>query len=237
MSKFRKIKDNKTIQKITENPTVKKIVEDVTKTVEENVVILDDKTKFKYSKADKFWPHDDLVEKMFLWMIPRSVTPNQLTAFRFIATPGVAALTFYENYIYGLIAFLLVALSDVLDGTLARKRSMITEWGKVYDPIADKILIGSMVYIIALRYIDFWTAILIIGIEIPIVFFAWLRKREGGKVEANLWGKIKMHLQVLGVVFLLLAVIYNIAALLPIASGALYISIAFAIVTLLTHGI
>ncbi len=94
-----------------------------------------------------------------------------------------------------------------------------------------------MVFIIVLRYIDWGTAMLIVGIEAVVVCLAWIRKREGGKVEANIWGKIKMVLQVAGVSVLLLAIIFNWASLVPIASGTLYLAIAFAVVSLLTQGI
>jgi phosphatidylglycerophosphate synthase len=94
-----------------------------------------------------------------------------------------------------------------------------------------------MVFIIVLRYVDFWTSIIIIGLELVIIITAWIRKLNGYKVEANLWGKIKMMLQVLGVSILLLSIIFDLAALLPFASGVLYLAIAFAIVSLLTYGI
>ena len=116
-------------------------------------------------------------------------------------------------------------------------RNQITEWGKVYDPLADKILIGSMVFIIVLRYIDFWTSMIIIGLEIIIIGAAWVRKMEGRVVQSNLWGKIKMGLQVVGVSILLLSIIFNCASLIPFASGTLYLAIAFAVVSLLTYGI
>jgi len=142
-----------------------------------------------------------------------------------------------ESYKIGLIAFLLVAFTDALDGAMARTRDQVTEWGKVYDPLADKILIGSMVFIIVLRYIDLWTSLLVIGMEIIIIVVAWIRKREGKEIQANVWGKIKMHLQVYGVAILLLSVIYDWGALLPFASGTLYMAIVFAVISLLTHGI
>lgn len=160
-----------------------------------------------------------------------------VTVFRFAATPIVALLVLYQRYYIGLIAFLIVAFTDAMDGAMARTRNQITEWGKVYDPLADKILIGSMVFIIVLKYIDFWTAMIIIALEIVIIFTAWLRLRKGTIIQANVWGKIKMGLQVLGVSILLISIIFNWAALLPFASGTLYLAIAFAVVSLLTYGI
>jgi len=144
---------------------------------------------------------------------------------------------FYERYSIGLMAFLLVAFTDAIDGSMARTRNQITRWGKIYDPLADKILIGSMVFIIVLKYIDLWTSLVIIGLEMIIIIVAWARMVRGHKIQANLWGKIKMNLQVLGVVILLFSIIFDWAALLPLASTTLYLAIAFAIVSLATFGI
>lgn len=192
---------------------------------------------YNFQPADRLYGHDKILEKTILKLIPVSILPNHVTVFRFLATPVVAILMFYGRYYTGLVAFLLVAFTDMIDGSLARTRNQITDWGKIYDPLADKILIGSMVFIIVLRYIDFWTAIIIIGIEIIIILVAWIRKIKGKVVQANQWGKIKMILQVLGVTVLLLSIIFNWASLLPFASGILYLAIAFAVVSLLTYGI
>ena len=190
-----------------------------------------------FQPTDRLYFHDRLMAKTFLKLLPLKIIPNHITAFRFIATPFVALLMWYEYYYVGLIAFLVVAFTDVLDGSLARTRNQITEWGKIYDPLADKVLVASMVFIIVLRYIDFWTAIIIVALEIIIIASAWIRKREGRIVEATGWGKIKMFLQVAGVSILLLSIIFNWATLLPFASSTLYLAIAFAVVSLLTYGI
>lgn len=190
-----------------------------------------------FQKADKLFFHDKTVAKLFLWIFPKGIYPNHLTVFRFLATPVVAYFMFFDYYLVGLFLFLIVAFTDVLDGTMARTRDQITEWGKAYDPLADKILIAAMVFTIVLRYIDFWTSIIIIFLEIIIVSVAFARKKHGGKIQANVWGKIKMSLQVLGVVILLLSIVLGWGELLPLANGVLYLAIAFAIVSLLTYGI
>lgn len=190
-----------------------------------------------FEKSDKICWHDRILEKTILRLFPRKVTPNHVTIFRFATTPVVVLLMLYEHYYIGLIAFLVVAFTDAIDGSMARTRDQITGWGRIYDPLADKILIGSMVFVIVLRYVDMWTSVIIVLLEIMIIITAWIRKREGRFVQANIWGKIKMILQVLGVTILLFSVIFNWAALLPFASGTLYLAIAFAIVSLLTNGI
>lgn len=195
--------------------------------------IHDDK---EYQRAAKVYFQDKLLAATVLRLIPPSVKPNHLTMLRFLATPAVIWLMFTENYQIGLWAFLAVALTDGLDGALARTRAQVTDWGKIYDPLADKLLIGSMVFIIVLRYIDFWAAMVIIGVEVAIIASAWWWKHNGHPVQANVWGKIKMVLQVLGVVLLLLGVVFDWEKLLPFSEGVFYLAIAFAIISLLTYG-
>ncbi|MDP3899484.1 MAG: CDP-alcohol phosphatidyltransferase family protein [bacterium] len=190
-----------------------------------------------YQVAPKIFWTDKVLRATVLKVIPDSIKPNHLTMFRFLSTPGVIILMFFENYQLGLWAFLIVAFTDALDGALARTRNQITEWGKIYDPLADKLLIGAMIYSIVLRYIDFYAALAVIALEVIIITMAWWRKHNGYLVEANVWGKIKMILQVAGTVFLLLAIVFHFEALLPFGAGAFYLAIAFAIVSLLTYGI
>ncbi|PIT94241.1 hypothetical protein COU00_00065 [Candidatus Falkowbacteria bacterium CG10_big_fil_rev_8_21_14_0_10_43_11] len=190
-----------------------------------------------YQRAAKIFWHDKILAATVLRLFPASVKPNHVTIFRFLATPPVMLLMFFDYYQVGIWAFLLVAFSDALDGSLARTRAQITEWGKVYDPLADKLLIGSMIFAIVLRYIDFYAAMVIVGLEAIIIISAWWRKHNGHSVEANIWGKIKMLLQVSGTVFLLLAIVFDFESLLPFGKGAFYLAIAFSIISLLTYGI
>ncbi|MDD4332826.1 MAG: CDP-alcohol phosphatidyltransferase family protein [Patescibacteria group bacterium] len=190
-----------------------------------------------YQAAEKFFPQDKILAKTALKLFPKSITPNHITVFRFLASPIVGILMLCDSFVVGLVAFLLVAFSDALDGSMARTRNQITNWGKIYDPLADKILIACAIFTIVLRYVDLWTSLIIIILETIIVLVAWRRKERGGKVEANIWGKIKMCLQVLGVTILLISIVFDWAGLLPFASGTLYLAIAFAIVSLLSYGI
>lgn len=194
-------------------------------------------SKFTFESAERIYWHDKLMAATLLKLIPKNIYPNYFTVFRLLATPVVAVLMLYENYKLGLFAFLLVAFTDIIDGSLARTRNQITNWGKIFDPVADKILIGSMVFIIILRYINYYTALLIMLIEMAIIISGYIRIHKGRIVQANVWGKIKMGLQVLGVVVLLFAIIFDLESLMPFAHGTFYLAIAFAIVSLLTYGI
>ena len=207
------------------------------KKVIHNIILAYPRPSSEFQKATETQPLDKLLALTILKLIPHFVKPNHITVFRFLATPAVALLMFYGKYWVGLWAFLIAAFTDAIDGAMARTRNQITEWGKIYDPLADKILIGTMVFIIVLRYIDLWTALIIILLEFLIIGSGWVRIIKNIKVQANVWGKIKMILQVAGVVMLLLAIVFDWAAFIPLASGSFYLAIAFAIVSLLTYSI
>ncbi len=183
-----------------------------------------------------YWT-DKILAKVFLPFIPKSVKPNHLTALRFFLTPLVLILLWQERYVAGAIAFIFTAFTDALDGSLARVRNMVTEWGKIYDPLADKILIASVVYVVVVRYVDFYAAWAIIILEAIIIIAALVKHHNGDKTEANIWGKIKMLLQVAGVLIMLLAIIFNLEALLHFSRGTFYLSIAFGIISLFTYSI
>jgi CDP-diacylglycerol---glycerol-3-phosphate 3-phosphatidyltransferase len=181
---------------------------------------------------------DKLLAKIILPLFPRWIKPNHLSAARIFLIPFVILLLWQENYLTGGILFLFTSFTDALDGAMARTRNQITGLGKMFDPLADKLLICSVVYILVLKYLDVYTALIIIAIEIIIIATAFVRRNNGGhNIQANSWGKIKMILQVLGVIILLLSIIFNLEHLLPISKGTFYLSIVFAILSLFTYGI
>lgn len=180
---------------------------------------------------------DRLLAKTVLRLIPHSVKPNHITATRLILTPAVVLLLWLDHYWIGLILFLLTAFTDAIDGALARTRNQITDWGKMFDPFADKLLICSTVFIIILKYVDIWAGWVIIFLEILIIIAALIQKKMGRVVQANLWGKIKMNLQVLGVVLLLISIVFQWEHLLPVSQGLLYTAAAFGILSLFSYGI
>lgn len=185
----------------------------------------------------KLYFTDKIFSRTLLKLIPHKVRPNYLTAVRLVMVPWVALFIWLGNYWIGLILFLIAALTDALDGALARTRNQITAWGKLFDPLADKFLICTVVFVLVLKYVDFFTAWVIIILESVIVVAALLKKRDGTDVQSNFWGKTKMILQVAGVVFLLLSLAFNLDALIPVSRGSFYMAIAFAIISLFTYSI
>lgn len=186
----------------------------------------------------KPYPHDKLLAATVLKLIPRRVTPNQVTIFRFLATPFVVWLAIDQQYLWTIVAFLLVASTDAIDGAMARTRNQVTEWGSIYDPVADKLLIGSLVIVLVARYLNLSLAVVVVAIELLFILAGYFWKRTGHTVTANAWGKTKMFLQVLGVLFLLVALAYGMHPLfITLSLGAFGLAVVFAIVSLATQGI
>ena len=96
----------------------------------------------------EYLTHITAIDRFFaaaiLPLIPRFMSPNRITIFRFASIPVIIFLLLADYYLAGTILFFFSALSDALDGALARTKHRITKWGIVADPIADKLLIGSV---------------------------------------------------------------------------------------------
>jgi CDP-diacylglycerol--glycerol-3-phosphate 3-phosphatidyltransferase len=177
-------------------------------------------------------PIDRFLERAFLPVLPASVTPNQITKFRLLCIPFVAVFLLLGWYSAGTVLFLFAAFSDALDGALARTKRKITTWGTLYDPIADKLLIGAVAIIAISKYIGVGLAASIVAIELLLVASAYHRYK-GRVVPAKWMGKIKMILQCLGIIALLLYAVLSIPILLLAATYILYAAVAFALLSLL----
>lgn len=188
-------------------------------------------------KGPKVYPQDIVYRYFFDPLFPKFVHPNHLTVVRFIMAPIVIWLIVKENYVWGIPLFTLAAFTDMLDGSMARVRNQITDWGKLYDPLADKLLIGSLVFIIVLNYLSFYLAFVIIAIEAVFIIGAWHRHKKGDKFQSEIWGKLKMFFQFFGVLFLLFGLMLDIGSFFSISAGTFYLAIVFAIVSLFSHGV
>jgi CDP-diacylglycerol--glycerol-3-phosphate 3-phosphatidyltransferase len=151
------------------------------------------------------YPHDRLLAATVLKLLPSRVRPNHLTVLRMLLTPLVVWSVYAHDHLVSIPLFLAVAFTDALDGSLARVRDRVTDWGKVWDPVADKLLIGSVAVVLLLQEFPPELAVVIFGLEAMFLLGGYFRKRQGMIVSANLWGKFKMLLQVVGVVLFLLS--------------------------------
>jgi len=182
---------------------------------------------------------DRILSATVLRFFPQRVTPNHLTIFRFFTVPFVIFLIFIERYASGIVLFAISAFTDALDGAMARTRDKITEWGTIYDPMADKLLIGLTAIVLMPRFLNPIIAFFVILIEMLLIGGAYYLKNRGfeHRIHANAWGKAKMIAQSFGIGFLLLYPILSIPIFLTLAMYLLYISIVLGIISLITHGI
>ena len=122
--------------------------------------------------------------------------PNILTMTRMLMVPLFAYLYFYvEPAWLALVVFLLAGATDILDGYLARKWNQITDFGKLMDPLADKLmLLTMMVCLAATRDLGWWIVIAIAAKELLMMLGSALMLKRGVVVFANIWGKIATFL-------------------------------------------
>lgn len=120
----------------------------------------------------------------------------------FIAAKGIP----YGNFIATFI-FILAALTDKLDGYIARSRNQITTFGKFMDPLADKLLVTSaLISLVELQVVPGWAAVIIIAREFAVSGLRTIAAAEGTVIAASWWGKIKTVIQIVAIVLLLLDV-------------------------------
>jgi CDP-diacylglycerol--glycerol-3-phosphate 3-phosphatidyltransferase len=193
---------------------------------------------FAFLPATEVHLHDKFLARTLLRFIPRTVTPNKVTMVRIVLTPYVLFLIIGGHYIFGSIMFLLVAFTDAIDGSLARTRNQVTQFGMLFDPLADKLLIGTMVLLLVFQNFNYWLGIILLGLEILFIISASVAKLKFHKVSsANRWGKIKMISQVVAVFLTLIALVSNTPYLLTAAAWMFGLAIGFALISLFTHGV
>ena len=133
--------------------------------------------------------------------------PNKLTILRVIMIPFFVAALLYDgganqNMRYVAAAlFIIASLTDMLDGKIARKYNLVTNFGKFMDPLADKLLVCSaLICMIELRELPAWMVIIIISREFIISGFRLVASDNGVVIAASYWGKFKTTFQMIGVV-------------------------------------
>ena len=126
--------------------------------------------------------------------------PNILTLVRVALIPVLVAVllsTLPESDLLAAIVFVIASATDALDGYIARRRSMVTTFGKLMDPLADKLLItAALVSLVALYRLDAWVAMVIIAREFAVTGLRMLAIEQGQVISASGWGKLKTITQV-----------------------------------------
>lgn len=161
--------------------------------------------------------------------------PNKLTVLRVIMIPFFVLALMADGgtnpaYRYAAAAIFIVAsLTDMLDGKIARKYNLVTNFGKFMDPLADKLLVCSaLICMIELGELPAWMVIIIISREFIISGFRLIASDNGVVIAASYWGKWKTTFQMIAVVLLIL----NVEALSMLTTATVWIALVLTVVSL-----
>ena len=138
--------------------------------------------------------------------------PNTLTLFRVVASPIIVILLMFPSRANSFIAamiFSAAAITDFLDGFFARQKGLVSNFGKVMDPIADKVLVSaSFIMLTALGWIPAWIVCIIIGREIAVTGLRNIIAEKGKDLSASSLGKYKTGFQIAAIIPLMIHFTY-----------------------------
>lgn len=122
--------------------------------------------------------------------------PNRLTVARMVITPVFLAVLLWESlphrFLIAALVYSVAAITDAIDGKLARKNNQITNFGKLLDPIADKILTTSaLLGFMTMGLCNIWIVMIVLTREFAIASIRMIAASEGVVIPANFWGKLK----------------------------------------------
>lgn len=166
--------------------------------------------------------------------------PNKLTLLRVAMIPVFVVLALFEGFemqIAACVVFVLASLTDLLDGQIARKRNLVTDFGKFADPIADKLLVMSaLVVFVGQSRMPSWVCILMLAREFIISGFRLVAASSGKVIAAGKLGKYKTVSQMIAVVMIMLFVPvggaeFASSALILLTNIVIYISLALTVVS------
>ena len=162
--------------------------------------------------------------------------PNKLTMFRVILIPFfvlfmLVDITTVDKWI-ALAIFIIASLTDLLDGKIARKYNLVTNFGKFMDPLADKLLVCSaLICLVELTKIPAWMVIIIIAREFIISGFRLIAADNGVVIAASYWGKFKTTFQMVMICLL----IADIAAASIITNVIVWIALVLTVISLVDY--
>ena len=164
--------------------------------------------------------------------------PNKITIFRVCMIPVFLVFMLVEGIPYGnyiaAAVFIIACLSDALDGHIARKYNLITNFGKFMDPLADKLLVCSaLICFIELDLVAAWPIIIIIAREFIISGFRLVASDNGVVIAASYWGKFKTTAQM--IMCILFIVHLDFAAFHVLEQVFLYLSVALTVISLVEY--
>lgn len=143
--------------------------------------------------------------------------PNRLTILRIIMSPFYLAAMVFEfkyHYLIAAIIFAVASLTDFLDGKIARKNNQITTFGKLCDPLADKMLTtAALLAFMRLDICSVWIVMIILTREFLVTSFRLVASAQGIVIAAGIWGKLKTASQMIFSIVIMIAIhfvdVYN----------------------------
>ena len=163
--------------------------------------------------------------------------PNSLTILRIFLAPllVVVLLTeFPDKEIWGLVIFLIAALTDALDGMIARRTNRITVTGAMLDPIADKLLMsGAFISLVELGLAPAWMVTLIVGREFAVTGLRLIALERGLPIAANVWGKAKTTTQIIAVSLLIFG--SHLGSWRVLGTAVLWVAVALTVISMVVY--
>lgn len=165
--------------------------------------------------------------------------PNKLTILRTIMIPVFLIFLYIPGLgmtgdVLAAAIFVLASFTDLLDGKIARKYNLVTNFGKFMDPLVDKLLVCSaLIALVDLNRIPAWVVIIIIAREFIISGFRLIASDNGVVIAASYWGKFKTTFQMIMIILLILNIDYPYSNIINMV--IMYIALALTIISLLDY--
>lgn len=173
--------------------------------------------------------------------------PNKLTMFRVILIPFFVFFLLADiglgpiAPVIALVIFIVASLTDLLDGKIARKYNLVTNFGKFMDPLADKLLVCSaLICLVELEKAASWIVIVIIAREFIISGFRLIAAEHQIVIAASMWGKFKTTFQMAAIILLILSCAWTLTigtvnVIYVLGQVVLYVALVLTIISLIDY--
>ncbi|GAA0228037.1 CDP-diacylglycerol--glycerol-3-phosphate 3-phosphatidyltransferase [Metaclostridioides mangenotii] len=154
--------------------------------------------------------------------------PNKLTLFRILLIPVLVLLILLEvpnRFLISSVIFIIASITDALDGYIARRDNLVTDFGKFMDPLADKLLVISvLICMVEVDLVSSWMVIIIVARELTVSILRAIAAADGKVIAAGGSGKLKTITQMVSIVVLFLGAHFYNVYLLNFGTGLIFIA-------------